>query len=251
MKFGRGRAARDFTERLRLYEKARSKSTWRPDVDIDWEKPSILKGNKRELAHKIACTGTYTEEIGLFVCARLLQEIDDLPARYALALQISDEAKHSEVFTRYIHVNFGEEPPPPTESIKKISDDLSSIRTPEALFFVHTALEGFASDQFSFLMRAFRGDTLHDIYKYVLKDEVRHINLGIEYLVFALHQGLSEQALNEIQWCEANIRMIGFVNSELMTWLSEISGAPAADIAHVFEKNHQARLQRIWKGVRQ
>lgn len=246
MRFAQGRSAADFSERLKLYERARANSLWRPDTDIDWESPSRLSDDRKELAVQLACTGTFTEEIGLVVCARLVERTEDLPARYALALQMTDEAKHSEVFTRYAHRVYGT-PPEPPEGVLKISSDLESIENPTALFLVHTMLEGFAYDQFSYMRPAFEGDPLHDIYKYVIADEARHVAMGMDYLRFALHQDLSDEVLDTLAWCEANVFGIGFVNPQLMAWLSEISGKPSSDISHMFETKHQSRLDRIWR----
>jgi len=246
MQFAQGRSPDDFSERLKLYERARAKSLWRPDVDIDWDRPSTLDDDKRELAANLACTGTYTEELGLVTCARLLTELDDLPARYALALQITDEAKHSEAFTRYAHRMNGT-PPPVPEGVLKICSDLESIENPTALFLVHTLLEGFAYDQFSYMRPAFEGDPLGDIYKYVIADEARHVAMGMDYLRFALYQDLSDEVMDTLDWCEANVFAIGFVNPELMTWLAEISGKPSSDISHTFETRHRSRIDRIWR----
>jgi hypothetical protein len=246
MHFGNGRTAADFSDRLKLYEAARARSVWRPDSDIDWGMESTLSDDMQALGYELACTGTYTEELGLLTCSRLVTELDDLPGRYALALQMTDEAKHSEVFTRYAHRAYSE-PPPPPEGVQQIRRDLESIENPTALFLVHTLLEGFAFDQFSYMRPAFAGDPLYDIYKYVIADEARHVAMGVDYLRFALAQDLSDEVVDTLNWCQANIFAIGFVDDKLMGWLSEISGKPSSDINRTFETRHQARIERIWK----
>lgn len=246
MRFGQGRSASDFSERLGLYEASRAKSLWLPDRDIDWNKTSQLTDEKKELACQLANTGTYTEEIGLLVCSRLLMQIDDLPGRYALALQIADEAKHSEAFTRYAHRTSGSLPPP-SHNVDKIRKDLEAIENPTALFFLHTLLEGTAFDQFSYIAPVFEGDPLGEIYKHVIRDEARHVAMGVDYLKFALHRDLSDEVIDTLKWCEANIFTIGFINPQLMSWLAEISGKPSSDINRMFKERHQSRIERIWR----
>ncbi|WP_454887645.1 hypothetical protein [Sphingomonas oryzagri] len=247
MQFASGRSPWDFSQRLRLYERVRAKSGWRPDRDIDWDAPLALSPERLELASQLACTGSYTEEIGLLTCGRLLSSLDDLPARYMMGLQIADETKHSEVFTRLAHRMSGAAPPPPPDNVNRICDDLEGIRDPISLFLVHTLLEGFAHDQFKFIAPTFEGDPLGAAYQFVIRDEARHVAMGIDYLRFALHRNVSDEVLETIEWCEANVRAIGFISPVLMDWLAGISGQPSSDIAELFEARHQARLDRIWK----
>ncbi len=248
MGFGRHRTAENFETRLRHYTRSRDVGTWNPERDIDWDVPSKLPMDLREAAYSLAGAGTFTEEIGLLTCSRLLSVIDDLPVRYCLAIQMADEAKHSEVFTRYLH-QAGMEPPSPSEGVVKMLRDLDDIEDPTALFIVHTLLEGFALDQFSFLQDAFAGDPLAQIYGFVRQDEARHVAMGLEYLRFALHQNTSGEVFETLKWCEANIFAIGNLDPELVNWMAEMTRKPAPEIRNTFETRHQNRLSILWKEV--
>ncbi|UFJ43000.1 hypothetical protein LOK74_11120 [Brevibacillus humidisoli] len=60
-----------------------------------------MSKDQEELAWKMASQSVSTEEIGLLISARLLQEAEDAPTRLCLATAVSDEAKHCEVFARF------------------------------------------------------------------------------------------------------------------------------------------------------
>jgi len=248
LRFGRARSRADFERRLKLYALMQTRSRWRPETDIDWSRPSSLDSRARDLAETLANSGTYTEELGLLIAGKLMVQVDDLPVRYCLAMQIADEAKHSEAFTRYVHRTRAAPPPVPA-GVEKIQADFETIGQPTALFFVHTLLEGFAFDQFTFLQRALGSDPLADVYNFVRQDEARHVAMGIDYLQFALHQEKSDEVFGIIKWCEANIFDMGYVNPQLMLWLSEISGEDPSDIDKLFKSRHRWRLERIWREV--
>ena len=238
----------DFERRLKQYEHARANALWRPERDIDWDRPSPISDDLKEVACYLAWCGTYTEEIGMLTCARLLMALDDVPGRYCLAMQTADEARHSEAFTRYVHRVQGD-PPPPPEGVSQIMNDLEAIENPTALFVVHTLLEGFAFDQFSFIEPAFAGDPLADIYGYVRRDEARHVAMGIDYLSFALRRDTSDEVIDTLNWCKANVFTIGHITPEFIDWLVKITGKPSSDICKTFKARHEARLQQIWKEV--
>lgn len=248
MLFGERRSPLDFEERLKQYERARANSFWRPDQDIDWDRPSSISEELKEVACYLACCGTYTEEIGMLICARLLAALDDIPGRYCLAMQTADEARHSEAFTRYVHRAQGNPPPPPVGA-SQILSDLDAIEDPSALFIVHTLLEGFAFDQFSFIGPAFKGDPLGQIYEFVRRDEARHVAMGIDYLSFALRRDTSGEVVDTLGWCEENVFAIGHITPEFIDWVARISNKPSADVYRTFKTRHESRLGQIRKEV--
>jgi hypothetical protein len=244
--FGCHRNRRDFDERLALYERARRNNRWNPVTDINWQRPSMLSEHHRHAAALCAGAGTYTEEVGLLTAARLALEIDDAPVRLCLAKQISDEAKHSEVFARYCH-KFGGSgdllTPPERPSV--LLRQLDEIRDPTRLFILHTLIEGMALDQFSVLSEAMTGDVLGEIYRHVMRDEAMHVAMGLDYLKFAFSHGPSGDATEKLTWCRANIPVIAQCTARMYAWLAEISHRTASDVKQMCESRHAKRLNQI------
>jgi hypothetical protein len=244
--FGAHRTRRDFDERLRLYEHARRTSPWDPVKDVDWDRPSTLSDSLKTLAISLAANGTYTEEIGLLTATRLATELDDAPVRMSLARQISDEAKHSETFARYHH-RFSQEvevPPPPGKTAIML-EKFAAVTDPTCLFVIHTLIEGMALDQFSLLRETMAGDPLGEIYNYVIRDEALHVAMGLDYLHFAFSHGRSDDVIEKLEWCQANIFATARFTDELCTWMAEVTHRTPSDIREMFESRHQKRLDQI------
>lgn len=244
--FGAYRTAKDFAERLKLYEHARRNSSWDPVKDIDWDRPSTLEDSLKTLAISFAGAGTYSEEVGLLTATRLASELEDAPVRMSLARQISDEAKHSEAFARYYH-RFGTEPeiPPPPQQTSLMLQKFDAVTDPTCLFVIHTLVEGMALDQFSLLRDTMAGDPLGDIYNYVIRDEALHVAMGLDYLHFAFSHGRSDDVTEKLEWCKANTFGAARFTDELCAWMAEVTHRTASDIRVLFESRHQKRLDQI------
>lgn len=164
-----------------LYKRARAARNWLPSEIVPERLPSPRDEAHRHVAWQLASQGVYAEQVGLLVAATLLQETEDLTARFALATAVSDEAKHSEAFLRYARAAGGEAAQM-QEPVQRIFDGLYSLEDPMERFMAHTLLEGFAADEFAVLARVFEGDPLGELYRVVRKDETRHVALGLVHM---------------------------------------------------------------------
>lgn len=164
-----------------LYQRCRTARNWLPSEVVPADLPPPSSERHREVGWQLASQGVYAEQVGLLVAATLLQETDDLTARFALATAVSDEAKHSEAFMRYARAAGGEVVDM-GEPVQRIFDGLYSLEDPIDRFMAHTLLEGFAADEFAVLGELFAGDPLGELYRIIRKDETRHVALGLVHM---------------------------------------------------------------------
>jgi hypothetical protein len=233
-----------FDARLRYYRMARDSYDWQPQSNIRWVDDSLIPEKHREISLLLASTGSYTEEIGLLMCAKLLLAFGDCATRFALATQVSDEAKHSEAFSIYALRYGGGYVTMPDEPIHLLSQ-LDTIENPVGLMIIHTLLEGLALDQFKLLRAAFFDSPLGQIYAHVAKDEARHVAMGVDCIQYNLRENSSDEIIAVVKWCQDNIFTLAQVSPRLFQWLEEVTGESASDIEKRFVTHHQTRLDRM------
>ncbi len=76
---------------------------WRPDTAIDWDRPVVRPRILSGRFYGALVSQLYHGEIAtMAVCRNLLKRIPDRPARAFLATQYADEARHADVYERYL-----------------------------------------------------------------------------------------------------------------------------------------------------
>lgn len=235
----------DIDQTMRQYEHMRHANNWCPTTDIDWGLVGDFDEETRGICTALALQGSYTEEVGLLVAARLIEMVEDLPMRYCLGVQAADEAKHSEVFARYIDQwspRIAGNAVPPQKPLKLLHDLLNRVDTIE-LFVLHTMLEGLAMDQFGLLTNAFKGDTLGQIYRYVRKDEARHVAMGMDFLNSALRRITPDEALTKLEKCRAELFTIAHVDDTLFDCMAKLTGCASSDINRRITSRAESRFE--------
>jgi len=229
------------------YEDMRLLGNWNPTEDIDWNLQAKFNDKKRALSTELALQGSYTEEVGLLVAARLIEMVDDLPTRYCLGVQAADEAKHSEVFARYSDKWAGRIDnaiTPPKKPLTLLNNLIDKSNTLE-LFTFHTMLEGLALDQFSMLVDVFEGDTLGQIYRHVRMDEARHVAMGMDFMKAALRRIDPDEALSLLKKCRAELFSIAHVDDSVFDAMGEITGYASSVINQRLSKRVDARFDLL------
>ena len=189
-----------------LYAKAK-RDQWNADVAIDWSTPvdpggKILDGermaflqlgffkrlDKKKLeifnAHYSAWILSqllHGEQGALMVAGELVACAPDHEAKLYVGSQAMDEARHVEVFARYIRRLDKIYPPQPT--LKSILKDI--IETPywqAKMVGMQVILEGLALGTFINVRAATGCELLRSLLGYVTKDEARHVAFGNVYL---------------------------------------------------------------------
>jgi hypothetical protein len=113
----------------------------------------------------------------------------DLDAKLYASTQVVDEARHVEVFERYVkrldHIY------PVDPRLRMILDEILASELWELkLLGMQLIVEGLAIASFADMRRHTGDRTLAELLDYVLRDEARHVNFGF----FALRQSLARAA---------------------------------------------------------
>jgi hypothetical protein len=183
---------------LDLYEKTKLLQ-WNATEQVDWSRPiqnfseasyapfasSISRQDfDRLAAERRASTFTqlfFGEQAALALSAQLVNQCEELEARMCLAGQIIDEARHVEVFGRYLDKLAVEAPVDPMleDIVHRILD---SDFYGEKIVGMQIFLEGIAVGLFQIFQHESPDPLLRELMKLVLRDESRHAGFGVMYL---------------------------------------------------------------------
>lgn len=231
------RAARAFTW---------TRSPWHVS-DLDWGQTSTLSSQQTERAHHLASQGMFTEEAGLLTACNLARLYDDRAVRRLMSQQASDEAKHSEVFEKYVTARFGA-PIPRVPATDEMLAGLETIDDPVRLLLAHTLLEGLALDHFVSLAEDFSGDLLGEIYGLVRADEARHVAVGMTLSRTFVASRSASQVAELYQWCQEHVlhRMAGLMSSSELA-CSDLPGFHGpGTVAALLTRRFHGRCRQIF-----
>jgi len=195
-----------------LYEKAK-RDQWNASRDIDWSQGldsdrGILPDGLVDIYGTIYWNRLsqlmYGEEFAMMVCSQLVNVVPGLDAKFFMATQVMDEARHSEVLARYVHDKVGVVYPL-TSNLRRLFDRI--LEVPQwYLKTVGTQLVAETLDVSIFRMMAKNSQDplICQICKRILADESRHMGFGMLSLPEQV-SGLSEREVREVEdfACEA------------------------------------------------
>jgi hypothetical protein len=187
-----------------LYEKAKrdqwnstTQLAWETDVDPESEiipqavnpladYPPFMKLNAKEQARmRHAQTSLqlsqflHGEQGALIVASQLVGAVPWIDAKYYAGTQTMDEARHVEVFSRYLHEKLEWEWPI-TESLKELLDaTITDSRWDFKYLGMQILIEGLAMAAFGSLYQMAQEPLIKELLKYVMKDESRHVAFGV------------------------------------------------------------------------
>jgi len=226
----------------KLYEKAKG-AQWNGETDLDWsievDQEALVRAsgipNREVLAELgIDITGTSLErwgemewleweiesgnwalsqfmhgEQGALVCtAKIVETVPWIDAKYYAATQVMDEARHVEVFSRYLDTKLSGWYPVNTHLQALLDDIINDHRWDMTYLGMQVMVEGLALAAFGHMMNETQDPLLKKLLRYVMSDEARHVAFGVLSLQ-EFYAGLSEAELFERQEFayEAAIRM--------------------------------------------
>lgn len=188
----------DMPAEMDLYEKTKVYQ-WNASEEIDWSRPirNFSEDAYRPYASKIPrdefdrmCAErraqTFTqlfvgEQAALAVCAQLVNICPEMEAKLCLAGQIIDEARHIEVFGRYLDkLDCDAANDPAIEQI--VQRLLESDHYWEKIVGMQIFLEGIAVGLFKTFQTSSPDPLLRELIVLVLRDESRHAGFGVSYL---------------------------------------------------------------------
>jgi rubrerythrin len=119
------------------------------------------------------------EQAALVGASRIAQAIKDLDAKKVAATQIMDEARHVDVFGRYLERHL----PVPAYPVSPAFADLvigslSDSRWDFAVLGIQVLVEGVALAAFRMAEATLHDELIRSIVRRVLQDEVRHVSFG-------------------------------------------------------------------------
>ena len=212
---------------VKLYEKAK-KSQWNATTDLEWDteidneklaaefmqtiarfdvlhdvsdSPTASWGDKEWQQFAIENqTWTLSQflhgEQGALICTGLITAtVPWIDAKYYAATQVMDEARHVEVFGRYVEEKMGGAYPV-NPQLKKILDDIiTDSRWDITYLGMQIMVEGLALAAFGFMHMLTNEPLLKKLLRYVMSDEARHVAFG----VISLQELYSQLSADEIK----------------------------------------------------
>ncbi|HZF84467.1 MAG TPA: ferritin-like domain-containing protein, partial [Burkholderiaceae bacterium] len=163
---------------------------WDPEAALDW---NVSFTHPPEVEAAIRQVMTYmveNENAALLVPARFLGQIHphyrELQA--ALAIQVADEARHIEVFTRRIRMGGGEPALSTAGGQASLKSLLDEPDFSVAGFLLSVLGEGTFVNLLQFLAAHAPDPLTRQIAKLAARDEARHVALGMSHLLYRLQQ---------------------------------------------------------------
>ncbi len=227
----------------KLYEKAKT-GQWNGSTDLDWsievdpERTSVELGARdgrmkyvraimdekgspvahwgekefnqyaiENLAHR-ASQFLHGEQGALLCTARIVETVPWIDAKYYASTQVMDEARHVEVFARYLDEKLETRYPMNAHLGALIDDILSDSRWDITYLGMQIMVEGLALAAFGTMYRTTNEPLLKQLLRYVMSDEARHVAFGVLSLQEA-YADISGAELRERQEFvfEAAVRM--------------------------------------------
>jgi hypothetical protein len=138
------------------------------------------------------------EQGAMMTAAKIVETVPWIDAKYYAATQTMDEARHTEVFARYIDEKVGTAYPMNPNLEAQITGLLEDSRWDIAYLGMQIVIESLALAAFGDMARRTTEPLLKRLLRYVMADEARHVAFGILSLG-EYYQGLSAGELKERQ----------------------------------------------------
>jgi hypothetical protein len=138
-------------------------------------------------------------EQGALICTGLITAtVPWIDAKYYAATQVMDEARHVEVFGRYIDEKLGGGYPVNPQLKRILDDTIADTRWDITYLGMQIMVEGLALAAFGFLHMLTNEPLLKKLLRYVMSDEARHVAFGVLSLQ-EQYAGLSAAEIRERQ----------------------------------------------------
>jgi len=187
-------------------------------------------------------------EQGALICtAKIVQTVPDLDSKYYAATQVIDEARHVEVYSRYVHEKLELSYPLNPNLRSLLNDMISDSRWDMTYLGMQVLVEGLALAAFGFIRNMATEPLGKAINAYVMQDEARHVMFGRLALRDLYPQLTAAERDEREEFCvEACYRMRDrFLGEEI--W--ERLGLPA-EVAEYVATSEQQRTFRSYLFMR-
>jgi rubrerythrin len=164
----------------RLFEQAK-RDFWNDSTAINWDQPLTLDDVERRALAKIFSLIYYGERAALEVSAQLLPLVEDEQAKFVLACQVIEEAKHVSAFRRLLLQLHTILPCDPWA--RRVLADL--VATPRPVFKLvgmQLIVENIANQLFHIIRERLNDPLVRQVLEFVARDEKKHTGLAVIYL---------------------------------------------------------------------
>jgi hypothetical protein len=135
-------------------------------------------------------------EQGALVCtAKIVESVPWIDAKYYAATQVMDEARHVEVFAKYLDEKLTGHYPLNTHLGLLLDDIIADSRWDMTYLGMQIMVEGLALAAFGFMHQLTTEPLLKQLLRYVMSDEARHVAFG----VLSLKEYYAELSADEIR----------------------------------------------------
>jgi len=195
----------------RLYEKAKT-AMWNGETDLPWEldvdqEKEVMANamNAGGVTAGMDVSGTPFEkwneadwlkfgvesqnwtlsqfmhgEQGALICtARIVENVPWIDAKYYAATQVMDEARHVEVFAKYLDTKLSGHYPINAHLKMLLDDIIADSRWDMTYLGMQIMVEGLALAAFGFIHMMTQEPLLKQLLRYVMSDEARHVAFGV------------------------------------------------------------------------
>jgi hypothetical protein len=148
-------------------------------------------------------------EQGALICtARVVETVPWIDAKYYGATQVMDEARHVEVFAKYLDTKLSGHYPINAHLRMLLDDIIADSRWDMTYLGMQIMVEGLALAAFGFMHQMTTEPLLKKLLRYVMSDEARHVAFGVLSLK-EYYAGLDHSEIRERQEFafEAAVRM--------------------------------------------
>lgn len=196
----------------RLYEKAKT-SQWNAQTDLDWSievDPTRVLSIYSDVPPTIEDLGgddpkspiygwdeqrweefnveqirwrmsqfLHGEQGALLCTAKIVETVPWIDAKYYASTQVVDEARHVEVFGKYLDEKLGGQYPINAHLKLLLDDILTDSRWDFTYLGMQIMVEGLALAAFGFMHMTTEEPLLRELLRYVMADEARHVAFGV------------------------------------------------------------------------
>jgi rubrerythrin len=196
----------------KLYERAK-KSQWNGQTDLPWD--TDVDQEHVVLANALANGGTFGPELdvagtpfanwgdkewlefgvqsqnwtlsqflhgeqGALICtAKVVETVPWIDAKYYASSQVIDEARHVEVFSKYLDEKLSGHYPINAHLRLLLDDIINDARWDMTYLGMQIMVEGLALAAFGFIQQMTTEPLLKKLLRYVMADEARHVAFGV------------------------------------------------------------------------
>jgi hypothetical protein len=189
---------------LDLYQRGKDKQ-WDATTRIDWAQPvdpfdvmeagegivpisgsrqweKLNEAERDQVGHHLSAwlfsQFLHGEQGALTVAARIVESVPDMDSKFYAATQAMDEARHVEVFSRFIKEKIGLFYPVNDDLAKLLADALTDGRWDMPYLGMQVLIEGLALAAFGVHRDIAANPLVKQLLAYVMQDEARHVAFG-------------------------------------------------------------------------